>query len=272
MTALLPPMRPLYPLGRIFFAIALVGGGVQHFIYRDFVLGRGPAWPASWPGQTVIADLTGLLFIVIGLAHISRVRAATPLALAGAVVVLVWALGRQLIVWLPHVDAGIHLTEAGKALTYVGGLIALGGLARAESRTADRPTCDAQVCVGIGRVCLGVFMIDSGVQHFQWAQFVATLVPTWIGHGLFWTYAAGVFLIAGGLGMILPWTARLAAACSGLMIFLWFLLLHLPRTIALPHSESDWLALFESLGFAGLALVYASVAPAAPASAREPAV
>ena len=247
-------MRRLILIGRWFMAAALIGWGVQNFIYGDFVLGRAPAWPAGVPGRAWFAGISGGFFILTGSA--SAIGVASPLlAIAGAAIVLVWALLRHLVAFLPHFNTGAQFTDTGKALTLFGGLLTLAALTPPwfvwNSDTENSKISTRLVLVG--RVCLGFFMIDSGIQHVLWAQYVAPLVPAWIGHGLGWTYVAGVFLIAGGLGLLLPWTARLAAACSGLMIFLWFVLLHVPRSVAFPHSQSDWLAVFESLGFSGIA-------------------
>jgi hypothetical protein len=90
--------------------------------------------------------------------------------------------------------------------------------------------------------------------------FVMTLVPAWVGAARFWTYFAGVALIAGGLGLIVPWTARRAGALSGLMIFLWFVMLHVPRALAAADAASrrnEWTAVFEALAMSGIALVLA---------------
>lgn len=271
-------MRRLIPLGRTFLGIALVGWGIQNFSYHTFVLGRAPAWPNGWPGESAFVYPTGVFFAVAGLAAIAN-RAVRPMSLIGAAIVLVWALARGLIAFLPHFNTGGQFTDVGKALTLFGGLVLLAGASAGNAtpssrdssergRVGDnaedlpavtnRPTAPT-LPVWVARVCLGIFLFDCGVQHFLWAQYVAPLVPTWVGHAMFWTYAAGVFLVAGGVGLILPWTARPAAACSGLMIFLWFAMLHVPRTVALPHSYSDWLAVFESLGFSGIAFMIAGL-------------
>jgi uncharacterized membrane protein len=102
-------------------------------------------------------------------------------------------------------------------------------------------------------------MILGGVQHFIYTQFVATLVPQWIPYPVFWAYFAGVALVAGGAGLIVTKTARLAAALSGLMIFLWVVLLHVPRAMAaMPAQQrNEWTAVFEALAFAGVALTIA---------------
>ena len=80
------------------------------------------------------------------------------------------------------------------------------------------------------------------------------LVPAWIPGHMFWTYFAGVALIAGGVGLLLPQTARLAAALSGVMIFLWVVLLHVPRAMAATDAQSrnEWTAVFEALAISGI--------------------
>jgi uncharacterized membrane protein len=84
----------------------------------------------------------------------------------------------------------------------------------------------------LGRFGLGSFMILGGIQHFNYINFVARLVPAWIPGPVSWAYFAGVALIAGGVGMLVPRTMGRAAALSGLMIFLWVLILPLPGAVA----------------------------------------
>jgi uncharacterized membrane protein YphA (DoxX/SURF4 family) len=102
-------------------------------------------------------------------------------------------------------------------------------------------------------------MIVCGIQHFIWVEFVTSLVPTWVPpNALFWTYFAGMALIAGGAGLLVPRTARLAGLMSGLMVFLWVLMLHIPRAVAAADagsSRNEWTAVFEALAVSGLAVV-----------------
>jgi uncharacterized membrane protein len=153
------------------------------------------------------------------------------------------------------------LTSAGKALTMVGGALAVAGsVSRAEgpgSQPGSGSGSGNQTLIFIGRLCLGVFMILAGIEHFVFAEFVAPLVPAWIPESMFWTYFSGVALVAGGAGLILTITARIAAALSGLMIFLWFVLLHIPRAVAAGHDKNEWIAVFEALAFSGIAFVLA---------------
>ena len=66
-------------------------------------------------------------------------------------------------------------------------------------------------------------------------------------------------LLCWGASLFIPRTAQLAALWSGIMVFAWFWIVHIPR---LHVSVSDQIAVFEALAFAGLAFFLAS----APAS------
>jgi len=91
----------------------------------------------------------------------------------------------------------------------------------------------------LGTVFLAVFLVVCGMEHLTYSDFVTGLVPSWIPGQRFWTYFTGVALIVGGAGILVPRTARLAATLSAVMIFLWVLLLHIPRALAGPHHAGE---------------------------------
>jgi uncharacterized membrane protein len=246
-------------MGRCFFGIALIGLGLEHFIFREFVTGRAPAWPAGLPGNLVWVYGAGVMVIVTGLAIVVG-RWGRAAALGLALVIFVWALLRH----LPFVAAdsllGGSWTRAGKALTIFGGLFAVaatlppipGGLTTASSRLANA----TGPFILLGQICLACFLIIAGIQHFLFTTFVVTLIPTWIpGDSTWWAWFAGVALIASGVGLLIPRTAALAGFLAGLMIFSWFWIVHLPRV---RTSLSDGIAVFEALAVSGIALVVAS--------------
>jgi uncharacterized membrane protein len=249
-------MDTLAPVGRLFFATSLVAFGVQQVLFGDFVPGRAPAWPADVLGRLVWAYGTGVLFIAIG-AAIALDRRARESALVAAGLIFLWAFLRNMPAALADKIYGGAWTALGKGLALTGGALAVAGLVRADRRLT-----------WAGRVGLGAFLISSGVQHFLFVDFVMSLVPTWIPPDpRFWTYFAGVALIAGGAGIMVPRTSRLAAALSGLMIFLWLLVLHIPRALAAPDPASrqnEWIAVVEALAMSGIALVLTGGAPARP--------
>jgi uncharacterized membrane protein len=232
-------------IGRLFFAMALAAFGVQQFLFGDFIPGRAPAFPDGIPGKLAWAYISGAILILCAFAIAGELKGRIA-AIAVAVMICGWALVRH----IPLVAAapnGVTITFAGKALALFGGALAVAASFGGKTKS------DAAM-LWAGRVCLGAFLIIGGVEHFIYPQFVSTLVPSWIPGALFWTYFAAIALIAGGIGMLVPRTARLAAFLSGLMIFLWVILLHIPRAIRAvdeASSRNEWTAVFEALASPG---------------------
>jgi uncharacterized membrane protein len=240
-------MQKLAPFGRLFFAIAMLAFGVQQVVYLDFVTRALPRLPASIGFHQVLACVSGAFLFTAGLAIITG-RGARVAALAlGVVILAAFALFYlpQLMTTTPN---GGLWTNAGKGLALAGGaFIVAGSLSRQNSRRLAT----------LGIFLFAAFLILCGIEHFIYVPFVATLVPSWIPGHVFWTYFSGFALIAGGLGIIVPKTRRVAALLTGVMIFLWVVLLHIPRALADLHNANETTAVFEALAFAGVAFLIA---------------
>jgi uncharacterized membrane protein len=232
----------------ISFGIALVGFGVLGWIHGDVIIGRAPAWPLGWPGQSPAANVSGVWLVIVGLSLIVRRRWKAGL-LTTVAVLAAWALSRNLIVLASDPNA-VVVTFAGKALALAGGVFLF---ARPLNRGA----------VLVAGVSLGAFLVLGGGMHFVYPAFVASLIPAWIPGPMFWTYVAGVALIAGGLSMQFPRTRSGASMLAGLMILTWVFMLHLPRALAAATDAAwinEWTAVFEALAFSATAFgVAASV-------------
>lgn len=251
-------MEKAIPIGRTFFAVALLGLGVEHFIFQEFVTGRAPAWPASIPGGWAWAYLTGALFIGVGIAILIGWKARLS-AIGAGLLIFVWALLRHVPLLATDALLSATWTTAGKALTFFGGLFAIAATFPGEETgrfaSLTHRTNLERAFIRLGRICLGLFLVLTGIQHFMFTEFVASLIPAWFpGDAVFWTWFAGVALVAGGVGLIIPQTARVAALLSGLMVFSWFWIVHVPRTFV---STSDGIAVFEALAVSGIAFVLA---------------
>jgi uncharacterized membrane protein len=243
-------------MGRLFFAAGLIALAVEHFLFRTFVVGRAPAWPASWPGGAVWAYLSGLVMLATGIAIVTGKRART-LCLTAAALVFLWGLLRHIPVIAGASVLGAGWTPAGKSLVFTSGFLAIAATFPAEP---DRPSFfnTTRGFILAGRLSLGYFLLTSGIQHFMFLEFVASLMPPWFpGNPVFWAQFAGVCLIAGGLGMWIPRTAGLAALLAGCMVFSWVFLVHIPRLGV--GGRSDEIAVFEALAFSGLAFVIAGL-------------
>jgi len=241
-------------LGRLFFAIALAAFGVQQLVTAEFVR-LVPPLPAWIPEPQLWARLVGVILIVAGAAiGIGRGRWARWAAAVVGVLIALSILFLHLPKAAANPLAGFMWTNPCKALAMLGGAILV---AAALPDDGSSLAGLFRRLLPLGRLFLPGFMILGGVQHFVYADFVSKLVPAWIPAPLFWVYFTGIALIAGGVGMLIPKTARLAALMAGIMIFLWVLLLHIPRALAYLHVPAEMSGVFEALAMSGIAFILA---------------
>jgi len=258
------PMRMLARVGRIFYGIAILAFGMLHVGYGDFVTRVVPWWPAAIPGRSLWANVVGIALIAAGAALVANRRVVTVSTLLALGLLLSFlCLG----VPLAAADSllGGRWTVAGKALALCGGalLVARASSAGVTEHAPRSLWSDARLgrIWPVGTWFFAAFLVMCGIQHFIHVDFVTSLVPAWMPPGaLFWTYAAGVLLIAGGVGLVLPATAGPAGLLSGLMIFSWVFLVHLPRAAAtFPRTTGEATAVFEALAMTGIAWLAAAL-------------
>lgn len=242
-------------VGRAFLGAATLASGILQLVIGAFVR-LVPKLPAWVPAPSALAYVVGVVLIVTGLRILlDRTARAAATLLAAMLVFDVLFLYLPQMIATPGVDRpflrGYMWTNPLKCLALLGGAAILMGR------------------IPIGAVFLSVFLIVCGLPHFVYADFVLTLVPSWIPPGQrFWTWFTGVALIAGGVGILVPRTARLAAMMSALMIFLWVLLLHIPRALAGPQHAFETAGIFEALALSGVALLVAGNRPGTVAEPR----
>jgi len=243
-------------LGRLFFTVSMIAFGIQQLMTGKFVR-LVPPLPAWVPVPSAWASLTGIVLIAAGVAIGAGRLALWAAAVLGAMLLLsILFLHIPLAATDPLV--GFMWTNPFKALAFLGGVILLAGALPEED--AGRSSALArlfQKLLPLGPLFLAAFMIIGGIQHFVYADFVAKLVPSWIPGTRFWVYFTGVALIAGGAGILLPKTARLATTMSGIMILLWVVLLHVPRALADLHNAGEMSGVFEALALSGVAFILA---------------
>lgn len=85
------------------------------------------------------------------------------------------------------------------------------------------------------------------------------MVPKWFGIPVFWTYLAGTALICAGICIILKIYIKTIAALLAIMIFTWFIFLHIPDAVENPYlgHGNEIVSAFDALLFSGVAIVIA---------------
>lgn len=241
--------------GRIIFAIGMMGLGIYCLVFQNFIVARPPGWKA--PVNMLAAYTSGLLLILSSAAILSNKKTGLA-ALVMGTLVLIFSVFRNFPNFSPDAVA------AYKALAYVGAALivfisSLPHNAGIQNRLFSNRTFSRWVFI-FGYVLLAMFLILCGRAHFKWADGVQYLIPEYIPWRLFWTYFAGVCLYAGGIGLLLPPTRKLAAILSGAMVMGWVVLLHIPRLITNPTDPDIRLEVFEAIAFSGIFFFLAGMA------------
>lgn len=268
----MPTVRTAIGVGRAFFGAAVLASGLLQLVTADFVR-LAPKLPAWVPARPVWATVAGLVLVAAGLAILSGRWARTAASLVGVMVLVVIPLMHAPhMVWNPVVDRpffrGFMWTNPLKALALGGGAAILASRLRGDASPLPRLVAGIARLERLGAVLLALFLVVCGIQHFVYARFVVRLIPSWIPEPTSWTYFTGVALIAGGAGILVPRTAVPAATLSGLMIFLWVPLLHIPRAVSGPNHAGEAAGVFEALAMSGVAFMVAGTR-GAPTGPRE---
>jgi uncharacterized membrane protein YphA (DoxX/SURF4 family) len=224
-------MKNLSRVGRFLFGVAMAAFGIQYLVHA-FMAG-----PALGPPFSPVGPLWGYFTaVVLILAAVSIVAGKQTRCLA--IVLAVTLLLRALLFYAPKLAANAHDPDP-----WTSGfeILAMCGLALVISG----------IGLVAGRFLFAISLVVFGAQHFLYAKFVATLVPSWIPGHLFWAYFVGVAFVAAALSIAIGKNARLAATLLGLMFILWVLTLHLPRVAAHPHDGNEWTSAFVALAMCG---------------------
>jgi len=253
---------------RLFFAVGLFAIAIQELINKDFVLVMLPGGFPGWLTNRLILDWIFSLPLAIACICIILEIKARPISLIiGAVLLLLFILfqvpslhePKELASWINPL----------KELALSGGAFLAAGSITRDIKVSPLENF-LEKLIPAGKYFFAVTMAVFGYSHFLYRDFVATLVPNWIPWHLFWTYFAGVALMAGGIAIILKGIvtslfeiksvtslARLAANLLGIAIFIWFIILHIPRAVADPHSlnGNEVTSVFEALSFSGIAFL-----------------
>ncbi|HEY9167131.1 MAG TPA: hypothetical protein VIS48_13325 [Candidatus Kryptonia bacterium] len=177
-----------------------------------------------------------------------------------------------LFLHIPH-DVIIHATRMGswtaafKEFAFFGGaLVVAGSLPRQAIDGGVKPSVLSKLedfFMPLSKYPLAIMVAVFGLDHFIYTDLVRSLVPRWIPGDLFWTYFAGIALIASGVGIIINVKARLAATLLGVMLFIWVIILHIPRAIADPSGTlgNEWTSVCEAFAFSGIAFIMGRTIP-----------
>jgi len=243
--------RMLLRLGRILFALSVVASGIYQLVTGCFV-NLVPVNPAHLPPAWE-ACVFGVLLVLIGVGLLVRITVSAAATVLAALL-LVLFFGFSLRVALAQASMGYVWVDPLMILAILGGV----GLVAARRDGSSDNTVDRvfEMAARFAPWALGAFLAYCGALHFPYAKYVAGLIPPWIPGPMFWTYFAAIALIAGGIGVLVPRTARVAATLSGIMLFSWVFLVHIPLAIS-THTVGEVSRGFQAMQDSAVAFMLA---------------
>ena len=249
-------MWSLSNMGRIFYGIAIAVTGLLTIYYRSFPYWLLPSQPLV-TGLVLLTYICGGLFILVGVSIIFKIKIGLTAFLFGFVFLLIFC-----FLYIPYMFSAssnyMHLTEwenAEKELSMAGGAFIIAGCF--SNPNAAQKFWRRLIPFGI--ILFSVPIISFGILHFQLAKQVATLVPSWIPKPVFWAYFAGAALLGSGIAIILKIRPGLIATLLGTMIFIWFIILHIPRVVVSSSADfgGEVISAFLALAYSGTAFLIA---------------
>ncbi len=130
-----------------------------------------------------------------------------------------------------------------------------------------------------GRIVIGMAAIFFGMEHFLHPEFapgfpLEKMTPLWVPWPSVWAYVTGAILVAAGIGLVLNRKSRIAATSLGALMTFLTLFLYLPMWIVARYGTTPEIMeainyVFDTLFYAGTALVLASALPRDPDRAEK---
>lgn len=260
-------MEDFSKIWRAFFALSVMGIAVQQFIFADMMaVIMPPHYPAWLAPRLLWTSVSSIGLIAASICILFEFKGRPASLLLGFVLLLL-----VLIFQVPGTQYPGHIgswINAFKEFTLAGGALVVAGSLPADDNMPVFLKFTEKL-IPAGKYMLAITLVTFGSTHFIYRDFCASLVPGWIPFHYFWSDFAGVALVSGGIGIILGMLgtsllffkhlSKLAARLVGIMIFLWFIMLHVPRAIADPHTGNgnEWTSVFEALAFSGIAFLIA---------------
>ncbi|AKD53850.1 hypothetical protein [Spirosoma radiotolerans] len=259
-------MSDIRSVGRLFYSLGIIAYGIQQIIIKDFrpqILPGFPAWVHEW---SVFAILSGIFMIGAGFltTGLLKVRAVIRkkiflyLGFYFLVLLLVSHLPYLLFVY-PHKLS--HLGSWGdalKGLAFSGGAFIMAGSWTNEDfsfTSSNDVNAPLEKLIPLGRLFYCTTIILFGCNHFVYD--ISAMVPKWFGPLTFWSYFGGAALIGAGAAILLQIWLKPVSLLLATMLFLWFIMLHIPNAIANPYAGrgNAVVSAFDALLFCGTALV-----------------
>jgi uncharacterized membrane protein len=252
-------MPNLSTIGRIFYGLSIAVIGFLTIFYHDFPYMMIPPKHSWLTDHGLVIYIYGALLFLAGVCIAFDKNTMPVSLLLGTALLLIFC-----FYFIPYeLMNSSHYRQFGasenavKELTLASGAFVIAG--RFSSRNENALIIALRKLIPLGVILFALAIISYGINHFLYAKEAAGYIPSWIPAHLFWIYLAGVGLLASGIAILLNIIRGLGAFLLGAMIFIWVIILHIPKAIASPNDNmtGEVTSAFLALAYCGIAFVIA---------------
>ncbi len=227
-------MFNLLHIGRIFYGLAIAALGFQTIYYNELPY---MLLPADYFHGRIVTSIAGIIFLFCAACIVFQKKAEQVSLLFGVTLLLIFLfyfVPYQFFVSKNYLSFG-EWENAEKELALAAGAFVMAN--SLPSQNKNGLTRFLRKPAPFGAPVFAIIIFCFGILHFLYAVQASSLVPSWIPNHLFWIYFAGVALLGSGIAIVLKIKTGLIATLLGIMIFTWFVCLHIPRVIAAPAAD-----------------------------------
>lgn len=246
-------------VGRIFFAIGIIGIGVLHFFHpgvRPVIIPELKNIPSN---LSFIAYLIAVLLIGAGFLIAIGKKYSKLSLLMGILFFLLFLFG-HMPVFLSAGSFNNYWVNLNKILALSGGFLVVSTI---NPPNPGNRLMELLARIGpLGKYLFAIMLYNFGVGHFNNLKGVSRLVPKYIPFPQFWTFLGGVTLMGAAISIFSNYKVKPIMLLLGLNLFTWLLLLHLYYCIYFPQWQEgeNFIGFLTCLSFCGTALMISQTA------------
>jgi uncharacterized membrane protein YphA (DoxX/SURF4 family) len=254
-------MNYLIKTGRVFYSLALIVYGLQHFYFGNFRNVFFSPYQEYLPLLYLFAYLFGIYLIISGILVFVEKKGKIIALLMSAVFLILFLCTQLSFQLISQTNKIYHLglwVNQLKLLALCGGAFVVAASFPDDS-TNNRVYSFLSQFEPYGNLLFLFTITAFGIGHFMYAEHLIKTVPAWFHDHLFWVYFGGTALIAAGVAIFLGIRIRVVALLLALMLFLWFWIVHLPGAVNNPgFSRGEYVAsAADALAFCGISILIA---------------
>lgn len=257
-------MAPFIKTGNCFYAIAMIVFGAQHVYFGNFSDVFFPPWQQSLPLLRLWACIFGLVLIAFGLIIIFKKNARKVFLSTGTLFLVLFFFAQIPYEFISQPNRLYHFgiwADPLEEVAYAGGAFIMAGTGKNAGGNIPGKFLWRKLerLISYGNIFFCFVIAAFGVSHFLYTDNIAMMVPGWIPDHRFWTFFGAVALIGSNVCIVFNIRRKLMASLLSLMIFSWFLILHLPDAYLNPivGRGNELASAATALLFSGTALVIA---------------